>query len=78
MIDGSIGLPVCSFQLAVGTMLGSGPFDELAMRQGAEEALMEKDKEQSDSGSLFRERVGIAATAAGDQPMRLHFTQVIT
>jgi hypothetical protein len=59
-------------------MLGSGAFDKLAMCQGAEETLMEKDKEQGDPGSLFRKRIGIAATAARDQPMRLHFTQIIT
>jgi hypothetical protein len=44
MIDGSVGSAVCSFQLAVGTMLGGGSFDEMAMRQGAEEALMEQCK----------------------------------
>ena len=55
-------------------MLGSGSFDKLAMCQGTEETLMEKDKEQGDPGSLFRERIGIAATTARDQPMRLHFT----
>ena len=44
MIDGGIGPVVCAFQPAIGTMLRSGSFDELAVCQRAEEALMEKHK----------------------------------
>ena len=44
LIDCGVGPAVCAFQLAFGTMLGSGSFDELAVCQWTEEALMEKHK----------------------------------
>ena len=57
LIADGVGAAVCSLQLAFRTMLGGGPFDNMAVCQWTEGALMGKHKQQYDPGPLFRERI---------------------
>ena len=69
---------VSGFEFAVWLVSGVGLMMEEAVGQGATQALVEEQKQESDLDAFGGEAIGIAFPIALEQSMALELTEIVT
>src|SRR5882724_9189067 len=65
------------FQPAVGSRVSIRPVVKEAIGQRSAKLLVEQDERKGDFGAFTGEPVGVAFAIPLDQPMRLHFAEIV-
>lgn len=75
ILDGVGGFVEGRFEFAVGAWRGSGSMVKEAVGEQAGELVMEEDEQKRHLGPLFSNAMRIAFPVAGEQHLRLQFSQ---
>ena len=76
-LNGSIGPVIGSFERSFRPRMGMGSMVEETVGQGTAEALVEKEEQKRDFDAFLGEAIGVVVSVASEEPVGLHFTQVI-